>query len=77
MSITERSAPVNAVAERHRDYLTKGINTAISRARLTVHSLESIQAALRHKEATTEEVVAWLKSEGLWELVARHTRGLS
>jgi hypothetical protein len=77
MDLAKRSAPVNAVAERERDFLTKGINTAIARARLTVNSLESILAALRHKQSTVEEVRDWLKDEGLYELVARHMRGMS
>jgi hypothetical protein len=75
MSVQQRYAPVNPVAERERDFLTKGINSAIARARLTVHSLESILAALRHKQATAEEVREWLKTEGLYELVTRYMRG--
>ena len=75
MSVQHRYAPVNPVAERERDFLTKGINSAIARARLTVSSLESILAALRHKQATAEEVREFLKTEGLYELVTRYMRG--
>ena len=75
-SVSQRSAQVNPVAEREREFLTRGINTAIARARLTVNSLESIAAALRHKQATADEVRDWLKEEGLLELVTRHMRGV-
>jgi hypothetical protein len=66
--------PVNAIANgRELEFLTKGIAAAISRSRLTTNSLEAIAAALRHKEATVPEVIDWLKDEGLFELVSRHT----
>lgn len=75
-SIYERSASVNTAADREREFLTKGLNAAIARARLTVNSLEAIAAALRHKQSTTAEVRAWLKDEDLFDLVARHMRGV-
>jgi hypothetical protein len=71
-TFTNSSAPVNSgAAERERDLLTKALNSAIARARLNLHSLESISTAYRHKQATTAEVKDWLKSEGLEKLVAR------
>ena len=76
-SIQERSAPVNTAVDREREFLTKGINAAISRSRLTTNSLEAIAAALRHKQATPNEIRDWLKDEGLYELVSRHMRGAS
>lgn len=74
-SIYERSAPVNTAADHEREFLTKAINSAIARARLTVNSLEAIAASLRHKQATTAEVRAWLKDEGLEKLVTRYMPG--
>jgi hypothetical protein len=76
-SIHERSAPVNTAAEREREFLTKALNTAISRSRLTTNSLEAIAAALRHKQATPQEIRQWLRDEGLEDLVTRHMRGVS
>ena len=73
----QRSAQVNPAAEREREFLTRGLNTAIARSRLTVNSLETIAADLRHKQATVAGVRDWLKEEGLLELVTRHTRGLT
>ena len=75
----ERPASVNrtAAGNLELEFLTKGINAAISRSRLTTNSLEAIAAALRHKQATPTEVRAWLKDEGLEELVTRHMRGAS
>jgi hypothetical protein len=35
MKLAKRSAPVNAVAERERDFLTKGLSAAISRSLVT------------------------------------------
>jgi len=58
-----------------REILIKTINTAISRARLTLNTLESIGTALRHKQATVSETHAWLKEEGLEQLVTRPMRG--
>lgn len=75
-SVPQRPAQVNPDAEREREFLTRGINTAIARSRLTVNSLETIAAALQHKQATVEEIREWLKEEGLFELVTKHTRGL-
>ena len=76
--IHERSASVNkTAADRELEFLTKALNTAIARARLTQHTLESIAAALRHKQSTVAEVRAWLEDEGLEELVLRHMRGAS
>jgi hypothetical protein len=75
-SIHERSAPVNTAADHEREFLTKALNAAITRARLTVNSLEAIATALRHKQSTTAEVRAWLKDEGLFDLVSRHMRGV-
>jgi hypothetical protein len=75
-SIYERSASVNNTgADHEREFLTKAINSAIARARLTVNSLEAIAASLRHKQATTGEVRAWLKDEGLEKLVIRYMPG--
>jgi hypothetical protein len=62
-------------ADREKEFLTRGINAAIARARLQVNSLEAIAAALRHKQATPAEVRQWLKDEQLDELVTRHMRG--
>jgi hypothetical protein len=76
-SLPDRSARVNPVAEREREFLTRGLATAIARSRLTVNALEGIAAALRHKQATTAEIRAWLKEEGLLELATRHMRGLA
>ena len=76
--IPERSASVNkTAADRELEFLTKALNTAIARARLTQHTLEAIAAALRHKQATPAEARAWLKDEGLEQLVTRHMRGAS
>jgi hypothetical protein len=76
-SISQRSAQVNPGAEREREFLTRGLNTAIARSRLTVNSLETIAAALRHRQASVTEIREWLKEEGLLELVTRHMRGLT
>jgi hypothetical protein len=74
MSIYQSPLPVNrpGAGDRERELLTKAINTAIARARLTTNTLESIAAALRHKEATVAEVREWLREEGLDALVTRH-----
>ena len=74
-SIHERSASVNTAADHEREFLTKAINSAIARARLTVNSLEAIAAALRHKQATIGEVRTWLQDEGLEKLVTRYMPG--
>ena len=74
-SVHERSAPVNTAADHEREFLTKAINSAIARARLTVNSLEAIAASLRHKQATIAEVRDWLQSEGLDKLVTRYMPG--
>ena len=66
-SIHERSAPVNTAADHEREFLTKALNSAIARARLTTNSLEAIAAALRHKQSTIAEVRTWLADEGLGE----------
>jgi hypothetical protein len=72
----ERPASVNSpVAGREIEFLTKAINAAISRSRLTTNSLEAIAAALRHKQATPAEIREWLREEGLEQLVTRHMRG--
>ena len=74
--IPERSASVNkTAADRELEFLTKALNAAIARARLTQHSLEAIAAGLRHKQTTVDEARAWLKDEGLEQLVTRHMRG--
>jgi hypothetical protein len=62
---------------RETEFLTKALNTAISRSRLTTNSLEAIAAALRHKQATPGEIRQWLRDEGLEDLVTRHMRGVS
>jgi hypothetical protein len=78
-SVHRSPASVNSTAagDHEREFLTKAINAAIARARLTSNSLEAIAAALRHKQATPAEVRAWLKDEGLEQLVTRHMRGVS
>jgi hypothetical protein len=78
-SIHGKPAPVNRPlpADREKEFLTRGINAAIARARLQVNSLEAIAAALRHKQATPAEVRQWLRDEQLEELVTRHMRGAS
>ena len=63
------------IGEHERDYLTKAINSAISRARLQVNALEVIGASLRHKQSTVLEARDWLKAEGLDPLVARYLKG--
>ena len=63
------------IGEHERDYLTKAINSAISRARLQVNALEVIGASLRHKQSTVLEARDWLKTEGLEPLVARYLKG--
>jgi len=76
MSLHRQPAPVNSsgVGSHELEFLTKAINAAISRSRLTTNSLEAIAAALRHKQATPAEVRDWLEDEGLWPLVSRHMR---
>lgn len=64
-------------ADHEKEFLTRGINAAIARARLQVNSLEAIAAALRHKQATPAEVRQWLIDEQLDSLVNRHIRGAS
>jgi hypothetical protein len=74
----KQSSTVNTVVGEHeREFLTKGISSAIARARLQVNTLEAIAAALRHKESTVSETREWLKSEGLYDLVARYVRAPS
>lgn len=75
--INNKPAQVNRPpqADHEKEFLTRGINAAIARARLQVNSLEAIAAALRHKQSTPAEVMAWLKDEGLSDLVTRHMRG--
>jgi hypothetical protein len=75
MDLAKRSAQVNPVAEREKDFLTKAICAAISRSRLNVNALEAIATALRHKEATVSEAREWLRDEGLEPLVTRYLRG--
>jgi hypothetical protein len=76
-SIHRRPASVNSAAagDHEREFLTKAINAAIARARLTTNSLEAIAAALRHKQSIIAEIREWLKDEGLEQLVLRHMRG--
>ena len=75
---SERPASVNStVAGREVEFLTKALNTAIARARLTCSTLEAIATALRHKQSTPAEVREWLREEGLEQLVTRHMRGVS
>ena len=75
--IPNRPAPVNSTGTgREIEFLTRGLNTAIARQRLTLNTLETIAAALRHKQSTVDEVRAWLREEGLEHLVTRHMRGL-
>ena len=74
-SIHARSASVNTAADHEREFLTKALNSAIARARLTVNSLEAIAASLRHKQATTAGVRAWLQDEGFEKLVTRYMLG--
>jgi hypothetical protein len=75
----ERPASVNRTDAglREIEFLTKALNTAISRSRLTTNSLETIATALRHKQATPPEIRQWLRDEGLEDLVTRHMRGVS
>jgi hypothetical protein len=75
--INNKPAQVNRPpqADHEREFLTRGINAAIARARHQAHSLEAIAAALRHKQASPAEVRQWLKDEGLDALVTRHMRG--
>jgi hypothetical protein len=70
----ERPVSVNRTDAGHREieFLTKALNTAIARARLTCSTLESIATALRHKQATPAETIEWLRGEGLEQLVTRH-----
>jgi hypothetical protein len=75
MDLAKRSAQVNPVAERERDFLTKALSAAISRSRLNVNTLEAIATALRHKETDVSEARAWLREEGLEPLVTRYLRG--
>jgi hypothetical protein len=63
------------LGEHERDFLTKAINSAISRARLQVNALEVIGASLRHKQSSVLEARDWLKAEGLEPLVARYLKG--
>jgi hypothetical protein len=63
------------IGEHERDFLTKAINSAISRARLQVNALEVIGASLRHKQSSVLEARDWLKAEGLEPLVARYLKG--
>jgi len=76
-SLPQRSAQVNPAAEREREFLIRGIDTAIARARLTVNSLELMAASLRHKKSTPAEIREWLRDEGLEQHVTRHMRGVS
>jgi hypothetical protein len=72
----EKTASGNRTGSHHEiERLTKAINTAIARARLTCSTLESIAVSLRHKQATPAEVLQWLKDERLEQLVTRHMRG--
>jgi hypothetical protein len=75
MNLAKRSAQVNPVAERERDFLTKALSAAISRSRLNVNALEAIATALRHKETDVSEAREWLREEGLEPLVTRYLRG--
>ena len=75
--IDKQPSTVKPVVGEHyeRDFLTKAINSAISRARLQVNALEVIGASLRHKQSTVLEARDWLKTEGLDPLVARYLKG--
>jgi hypothetical protein len=75
--IPNQPASVNTTAagDHEREFLTRGLNTAISRTRLTLNTLETIAYSLRHKQSTVAEVRAWLKDEGLDQVVKRHMPG--
>jgi hypothetical protein len=75
MDLAKRSAQVNPVAERERDFLTKALSAAISRSRLNTNALEAVATGLRHKEMTVSEAREWLRDEGLEPLVTRYMRG--
>jgi hypothetical protein len=73
-----KSSKGTVVGEHDKDFLYKGIQAAISRARLNCNALEAIATALRHKECNVAEARQWLDDEGLTALVARYTpRGSS
>ena len=75
--LQKRPASVNTTnaGDREREFYTRGLNTSIARARLTLNTLETIACALRHKQSSLEEVKAWIKDEGLETLVTRRMPG--
>jgi hypothetical protein len=72
--LQKQPAPVKSpgVGDHELEFLTKALNTAISRSRLTTNALESIAAALRHKQATPAEAREWLREENLDQFVGRY-----
>ena len=64
-SIYARSASVNTAADHEREFLTKALNSAIARARLTVNSLEAIAASLRHKQQPPPKFAHGSRMRGL------------
>jgi hypothetical protein len=63
----ESSPAVKAKMDRHgeRELLTNSLRAAIARSRLISNTLETISVALRHRQVSCDQALAWLRSENL------------
>jgi hypothetical protein len=66
-SLSHGSAPVNTAGQR--ELLIHALRTAASRSRLTTNVLETVSVQLRHRQITCDEAIAWLRAEGVLDLV--------
>ena len=74
MTVPNNSAPVNrsaaeAEARQTREALLLALRAASARTRLFTNIIDSVGTALRHKQVTLDEAVAWLTDEGIYDIV--------
>jgi hypothetical protein len=70
-SVTEPSpqGKSNVDTSGERDLVLSALRVAATRSRLTTNCLETIGIALRQKQVDCAGALAWLKAEGLLELL--------
>jgi hypothetical protein len=68
-SINQQKAPVNAAADKEREYLLHALRVAATRSRLATNLFDTIGVSLRHKSVTTDEAMRWLADEDLLRYV--------
>jgi hypothetical protein len=70
-SLQQGSAPgkVKMDPAGERELLIHLLRTATARSRLITNVLETVGVSLRHKQINTEQAMAWLKEEGVLDLI--------